>query len=83
MSKVEDLVCESIQGRAQVGANKYGVTMERDDLRVTDWLKHAQEEALDLSVYLQRLLMDFSKVKDILYSDIDDVTKVERLKEVM
>ena len=55
MSKVEDEVCEEIQERAKVGLNKYGVTMERDDLTHDEWLEHLQHELMDAIVYVQRL----------------------------
>ena len=55
MSKIEDEVCEEIQARAARGLNKYGVTMEREDLTIVEWLQHALEESLDLAVYLKRL----------------------------
>ena len=56
MSKVEDRVIDKIATRAQVGKDKYGVTMERKDLTRLDWLTHAQEEAMDMAVYLQKLI---------------------------
>ena len=56
MSKIEDEVCEKIQERAKVGFKKYGTTMERTDLTTTEWLIHAQEEVMDLVVYLQKLI---------------------------
>ena len=55
MSNIEDKVCEAIQQRASMGKAKYGTTMERTDLSEREWLQHAQEEALDLAVYLERL----------------------------
>lgn len=39
--------------RAKVGLRKYGVTTERGDLSVIDWLRHAQEEAMDQAIYLE------------------------------
>lgn len=30
--------------------------MERTDLSEIEWLKHAQEEAMDLAVYLEKLI---------------------------
>jgi len=60
MSKIEDEVCEEIQERAKRGLNKYGVTMEREDLTTVEWLQHALEEALDLAVYLKRLQHEIS-----------------------
>lgn len=58
MSKIEDAVAAKLQKRAEVGRAKYGVTMERTDLSTLDWLIHAQEEAMDLAVYLERLIQD-------------------------
>ena len=56
MSRIEDSVAKKIQERAELGKNKYGVTMERNDLTNVEWLKHAQEEAMDLAVYLEKLI---------------------------
>ena len=56
MSKVEDAVCRKIAGRAEFGKSKYGVTMETAPLSRLEWLIHAQEEAMDLAVYLQKLI---------------------------
>jgi len=56
MSRIEDEVCKKIKKRADVGKNKYGVTMETAPLSRIEWLVHAQEEAMDLAVYLQKLL---------------------------
>ena len=51
-----EAVREMLLSRSVVGLNKYGVTTERDDLSKLDWLKNAQEEALDLAVYLETLV---------------------------
>ena len=56
MSKIEDKVIKKINDRAALGKNKYNTTMERKDLSRLDWLKHAQEEAMDLAIYLQKLI---------------------------
>ena len=56
MSSVENKVCIKILDRADVGEKKYGTTMERTDLSTIDWVKHAQEEAMDLAVYLEKIL---------------------------
>ena len=56
MSSIEEQVCFKILKRSDVGKKKYGTTMERKDLSKLDWLKHAQEEAMDLAVYLQKLI---------------------------
>tara|TARA_E500000305_G_C3922146_1_gene188632 strand:+ start:270 stop:521 length:252 start_codon:yes stop_codon:yes gene_type:complete len=61
MSKHEDEVCKKIQQRAKVGKAKYGVTMERTDLNIVEWLTHLQEELMDASVYVERLIQDYKK----------------------
>ena len=57
MSEIEEKVIEKIRQRAELGLNKYNTTMERTDLTLKEWINHAMEEAMDLSVYLQRILI--------------------------
>lgn len=49
-------VRKKLRDRAAAGKLKYGVTTERTDLSRLDWLRHAQEEAMDLAVYLEVLI---------------------------
>lgn len=63
MSKIEEEVCFKILKRSEIGKKKYGTTMERDDLTPLDWLKHAQEEAMDLAVYLEKLMQELEEIK--------------------
>lgn len=42
--------------RSQVGILKYGVTTERGDLSLRDWLTHLQEELMDAAVYIEAAL---------------------------
>lgn len=58
MSAIEDAVLIKIAKRSIAGLNKYGTTMERGDLSRKEWLIHAQEEAMDLCVYLERLIQE-------------------------
>lgn len=55
MSRIEDQVIEQIHKRAEIGKNKYGVTMERTDFSLLDWLQYLQEELMDAAVYVERL----------------------------
>jgi hypothetical protein len=57
MSSIEDIVINKIVARAEIGERKYNTTMERVDLSRKAWLIHAQEEALDLAIYLQKLIL--------------------------
>jgi len=58
MSAIEDAVIIKIAKRSIAGVEKYGTTMEREDLTQKEWLIHAQEEAMDLCVYLERLIQE-------------------------
>lgn len=49
-------VARKIADRADVGLRKYGTTLAGAGLSRRALLVHAQEEAMDLAVYLQRLI---------------------------
>jgi len=52
---IVESVIEQFKQRSEVGINKYGVTLDRTDLTRLEWLQHAQEEAMDLILYLEKL----------------------------
>ena len=56
MDKNVQAVRQKLADRAEFGMMKYGVSTERIDLSAKQWLIHAQEEAMDLAVYLQRII---------------------------
>lgn len=62
---MEDRVCAKIQQRAETGLAKYGVTVMRNDLTDLQWLIHAQEEAMDLAIYLERIIMNIRLKENI------------------
>ena len=51
-----DIVVQEVKAkfeeRSQIGIKKYGTTLERDDLSTEQWIEHAIEEAMDLTLYL-------------------------------
>jgi len=53
-----ETVRDLLLSRSRVGIAKYGTTTARTDLSRIAWLKHAREEALDLAVYLTRIIDD-------------------------
>lgn len=55
-----EAIREMLLQRSIVGLDKYGVTTERTDLSLDQWLVHAIEEALDMSVYLQRIRVEIA-----------------------
>ena len=61
VDSVVNSVVHKYKQRSEVGINKYGVTLDRGDLSTLEWLQHAQEEAMDLSLYLEKIM---NKIKD-------------------
>ena len=53
--------------RSNVGISKYGTTLDREDLEVTDWITHAQEELMDAILYLEKLNKNI-QAKSTLYT---------------
>jgi hypothetical protein len=64
---MNDPIVEAVRAklleRSQRGFAKYGVDMTRTDLTPLQWMHHAQEEALDFAVYLERMLRNESEKK--------------------
>ena len=54
-------VCADIARRQAFGKNKYGTTVAENQLSLRQWLQHAYEETLDLSVYLRRCIEEIDK----------------------
>ena len=52
-------VLESFKKRSEIGIKKYNTTLERNDLSTLEWLQHAQEEAMDFVLYLERLKQEY------------------------
>jgi threonine aldolase len=57
MCNVVDAVVQKYIERAIVGQRKYGVTIDRTDLLGIQWLCHLQEELMDATVYIEKLLI--------------------------
>jgi hypothetical protein len=56
MSKILYSIIDDLISREDKGLKEYGTTMDRTDLSEEDWLQHAYEEALDLSIYLKKII---------------------------
>lgn len=48
-------VIQKFINRSVVGKEKYGKTLDREDLNFNDWITHAQEELMDGILYLEKL----------------------------
>jgi hypothetical protein len=47
---------KDLKQRSEVGIKKYGTTLARDDLKLSEWLQHAYEEDLDRPLYIKRAI---------------------------
>lgn len=57
---IVEAVINKFKERSEVGIKKYGVTLDRKDLSVLDWIKHAQDEAMDFILYLEKLKTQYT-----------------------
>jgi hypothetical protein len=60
---VVEEVCRKMRERSRYGLRKYENTLAREDFSVIDWLRHAQEEAMDLANYLECVINRFERKK--------------------
>lgn len=54
-------VIDSFVKRSNLGLQKYGTTLDRNDLSVLDWIQHAKEEHMDAILYLEKLKTELIK----------------------
>ena len=59
---VVDSVIDQFIDRATFGRSKYGVGMDREDLSILEWLDHAQQEAMDFTLYIQKIKSELKKI---------------------
>ena len=62
-----DMVVESVREdllrRSQVGIEKYGTTLEREDIDLAGWAEHMYQELLDAACYIKRIMIELKKNK--------------------
>lgn len=51
-------VVDKFHTRSEVGFKKYGTNLDRTDLTLLQWMKHLQEELMDATVYLEKIMED-------------------------
>jgi hypothetical protein len=56
MSKTLEAVIADLRQREEKGIQTYGGTVDQANLSKEEWLQHAYEEALDLCIYLKKLM---------------------------
>lgn len=58
MKDCEDEVIRKIRERKEVGLRKYNVSVADSTESRVAFLQHAQDEAMDLAIYLERLIQE-------------------------
>jgi hypothetical protein len=48
-------VIKAFKRRSERGLEKYGTTLDRNDLTNLEWLQHLQEELMDATLYIEKL----------------------------
>jgi hypothetical protein len=79
-SIVNTVVQRFIQ-RSEFGQKKYGVTLDRTDLKTVDWIQHMQEELMDAILYLEKLKMTITTTEGSSTEQKADVIKEAATKE--
>lgn len=65
--QIQDTILIKVLGkyyeRSQLGIQKYGRTLDRDDLNLIEWLNHLQEELMDATLYIEKLKSEVKTFK--------------------
>lgn len=48
-------VVDKYKERSNVGIEKYGTTLQENNLTLLEWLNHLQEELMDATLYIEKL----------------------------
>jgi len=55
MDSIVKKVIKAFKKRSERGLEKYGTTLDRNDLTHLEWLQHLQEEMMDATLYIEKL----------------------------
>lgn len=55
MDSIVESIINKFKERSEFGLKKYGTTLDREDLKLIDWINHAQEELMDGILYLEKI----------------------------
>ena len=57
---IVDSIVDKFIDRSRVGKEKYGVTLDRTDLSLLEWIEHAKQEHMDAILYLEKIKQEIS-----------------------
>ena len=64
MDKIVHQLIIKYLNRSYEGQKKYGTTLDRNDLVLRDWMQHLQEELMDASLYLEKLMTVIDQLEE-------------------
>lgn len=78
--KIVDEVLTKYIVRSDMGARKYGTTLHENNF--DDYLKHLQEELMDGTLYIEKIMQTKEQVLDLIkqYSNDQELGEAIRLK---
>lgn len=56
MDSIVTSIIKQFEERSAKGKEKYGTDLDRTDLTLLDYLQHAKEEAMDMTLYLEKAI---------------------------
>jgi len=81
--KIVESVLDKFKERSKKGIDKYGVTLDREDLSGLEWLTHLQEELMDATLYIERYKKDLEfmqtqpEIFNLYKAIVKDITEKE------
>lgn len=63
--RIVEKVIKLFRKRSKRGIEKYGVTLEQNDLTNSEWLQHLQEELMDAALYVERIKQAIDESREI------------------
>lgn len=58
--EVVESVVNQFVSRSEVGLKKYNTSLQKNNLSTLEWINHAQQEAMDFVLYLEKLKSNYN-----------------------
>lgn len=55
IDEIVERVVSLFRSRSQRGIQKYGTTLDKNELSNREWLQHLQEELMDAALYVEKI----------------------------
>ena len=79
--EIVEQVVDKYQLRSQVGITKYGTTLETNNK--DNYLKHLQEELMDATLYLQKLMDQNKEITEIVRDTPNNTELGARIRKLI